>query len=148
MRDLKQRIGFKGWVMSDWGATHSTAIMQGLDQEMPGPGTGMAADLARMVADGDIPESFVDDSVARILTPMYEMGLFDNCEFVAHERGSRPLPCPPYATVTDPSLPPAPTSFTPSPPQPPRALLRLRRPPSPSTTQMSSGPTPPASTTT
>jgi len=36
-RDLKARLGFKGWVMSDWGATHSTSINAGLDQEMPNP---------------------------------------------------------------------------------------------------------------
>ena len=35
-RDLKARLGFQGWVMSDWGACHSASIMQGLDQEMPG----------------------------------------------------------------------------------------------------------------
>ena len=29
-------MGFRGWVMSDWGATHSTAIGAGLDMEMPG----------------------------------------------------------------------------------------------------------------
>ena len=59
------------------GATHSTSIMQGLDQEMPGPGTGMNTDLKQMVLDGDIPVAAVDDSVLRILTPMYEVGLFD-----------------------------------------------------------------------
>ena len=35
--DLKSVLGYEqGWVMSDWGATHSTSIMEGLDQEMPG----------------------------------------------------------------------------------------------------------------
>jgi beta-glucosidase len=34
--DLKNYSGFKGYVMSDWGATHSTSIMEGLDVEMPG----------------------------------------------------------------------------------------------------------------
>ena len=38
-RDLKERLGFEGWVMSDWGATHSTSINAGLDQEMPGAGS-------------------------------------------------------------------------------------------------------------
>merc|ERR1712176_1503242 len=33
--DLKETMGFKGYVMSDWGATHSTSIMEGLDMEMP-----------------------------------------------------------------------------------------------------------------
>ena len=35
-RDLKERLGFRGWVMSDWGATHSMSLAQGLDKEMPG----------------------------------------------------------------------------------------------------------------
>ena len=26
--DLKERLGFEGWVMSDWGATHSMSIHQ------------------------------------------------------------------------------------------------------------------------
>ena len=34
--DYKVRAGFEGWVMSDWGATHSMSINRGLDQEMPG----------------------------------------------------------------------------------------------------------------
>lgn len=34
--DLKGRLGFEGYVMSDWGATHSTSMNEGLDQEMPG----------------------------------------------------------------------------------------------------------------
>ena len=37
---LKERWGFMGLVMSDWGAVHSTVptINAGLDLEMPGPG--------------------------------------------------------------------------------------------------------------
>lgn len=27
-------MGFKGYVMSDWGATHSLSVDKGLDQEM------------------------------------------------------------------------------------------------------------------
>eukprot|EP00697_Spironema_sp_BW2_P005895 gnl/Spiro4/18218_TR9731_c0_g1_i1.p1 gnl/Spiro4/18218_TR9731_c0_g1~~gnl/Spiro4/18218_TR9731_c0_g1_i1.p1 ORF type:complete len:317 (+),score=91.87 gnl/Spiro4/18218_TR9731_c0_g1_i1:43-951(+) len=34
-RDLKARLGFEGFVMSDWGGTHSTSIGAGLDIEMP-----------------------------------------------------------------------------------------------------------------
>jgi beta-glucosidase len=32
--DLRGKLGFKGWVMSDWGATHNISIDSGLDQEM------------------------------------------------------------------------------------------------------------------
>ncbi len=34
--DLKGHLKFNGWVMSDWGATHSVSVDKGLDQEMPG----------------------------------------------------------------------------------------------------------------
>ena len=34
--DLRERLGFKGYVMSDWGATHSVSMAQGLDQEQDG----------------------------------------------------------------------------------------------------------------
>jgi len=75
--DLKERLGFKGWVMSDWGATHSTSISRGLDQEMPGGGH-MGDALLRAVRAGEIPETEVDESVLRILTPMFRLGLFDH----------------------------------------------------------------------
>ena len=32
-KHLRGLLGFKGYVMSDWGATHSVSIPQGLDQE-------------------------------------------------------------------------------------------------------------------
>jgi len=36
---LRDELGFKGFVTSDWGATHAAAfISNGLDMEMPGPG--------------------------------------------------------------------------------------------------------------
>ena len=31
---LRTQMGFKGFVMSDWGATHSISLNKGLDQEM------------------------------------------------------------------------------------------------------------------
>ena len=76
LEDLKTSLGFEGWVMSDWGATHSTSIEAGLDQQMPGQ-SFFGEKLLEKVKGGDIPEATVDDSVMRILTPMYEMGIFD-----------------------------------------------------------------------
>uniref|UniRef100_A0A7S1CC37 Probable beta-glucosidase G n=1 Tax=Bicosoecida sp. CB-2014 TaxID=1486930 RepID=A0A7S1CC37_9STRA len=75
-RDLKQRLNFSGWVMSDWGATHSTSITAGLDQEMPGANF-MGDALLAAVKGGSIPQSAVDDATLRILTPMFQMGVFD-----------------------------------------------------------------------
>ena len=74
--DLKEVLGFKGWVMSDWGATHSTSIGAGLDQEMPGDAF-FGDKLKAAVESGEVPASEVDDSVLRILTPMFAVGLFD-----------------------------------------------------------------------
>ena len=34
-QQLKKELGFNGFVMSDWWATHSLSLMQGLDQEQP-----------------------------------------------------------------------------------------------------------------
>jgi len=78
-RDLKGKLGFQGWVMSDWGATHSTSIAQGLDQEMPGDDY-FGDSLMQMVKNGTVTESMVDDSVLRMLTPMYELGIMDDPE--------------------------------------------------------------------
>ncbi|MBO3083732.1 glycoside hydrolase family 3 C-terminal domain-containing protein [Cellulomonas sp. zg-ZUI188] len=87
-RILKEQLGFEGWVMSDYGATHSTvqAILGGLDQEMPGnttPQTGpgtcfFCGPLLDAVRAGQVPVSRIDDAVLRILRPMFALGLFDN----------------------------------------------------------------------
>ena len=34
-RDLKQRMGFQGFVMSDWDAADETSVTKGLDMCMP-----------------------------------------------------------------------------------------------------------------
>lgn len=87
-RILKAQLDFEGWVMSDYGATHSTvqSILGGLDQEMPGnttPQTGPGAcffcgPLLDAVRAGQVPVSRIDDAVLRILRPMFALGLFDN----------------------------------------------------------------------
>jgi beta-glucosidase len=74
--DLKGHLGFKGFVMSDWWATHSVSINEGLDQEMP-TGSWFAENLAAMVGNGTVSMEKVDDSVTRILVPMFEVGMFD-----------------------------------------------------------------------
>ena len=72
---LKEQWGFRGWVMSDWGATHSTdAISTGLDQEMPG-GTYLGAPLQTAIENGSIPVSTLNASVRRILHEMAAFGL-------------------------------------------------------------------------
>jgi beta-glucosidase len=75
---LKKQLGFGGWVMSDWGATHSTVASAngGLDQEMPGA-TYYGKPLKAAVENGQIKMTTLDDHVRRILVTMFRHGLFD-----------------------------------------------------------------------
>jgi beta-glucosidase len=78
-------MAFKGFVMSDWGATHSTVASAeaGLDMQMPG-GTGFfgadyyGAPLAAAVADGSVSVATINDMVTRILWAMFSVGVFDH----------------------------------------------------------------------
>jgi beta-glucosidase len=80
---LRNRWGFAGWVMTDWGANHSVGSLEaGLDQEMPGrragrPGTPFGDSLRAAVETGEIPEASVDRAAGRILRQMHRMGLLD-----------------------------------------------------------------------
>jgi beta-glucosidase len=75
---LKRAWGFKGWVVSDWGGTHSTgkAVLAGLDQEMPG-GRYFGAALKKAVEGGEVPAARLDDMVHRILRTVFACGLVD-----------------------------------------------------------------------
>jgi beta-glucosidase len=75
---LKNQLGFRGWVMSDWGGTHSTvaSATAGLDQEMPDDHYyGQALETA--VTDGQVSMATLDEHVWRILVTMFRQGLFD-----------------------------------------------------------------------
>ncbi|MEO6829880.1 MAG: glycoside hydrolase family 3 C-terminal domain-containing protein [Acidobacteriaceae bacterium] len=76
---LKHDWGFKGWVMSDWGATHSTvaAALAGLDQEFAA-NRYFSAPLKAAVLDGQVPMSRLDDMVHRILRTMFAAGVIDH----------------------------------------------------------------------
>ena len=79
LRDiLKGEWGFEGFVVSDWGATHSTvdAANNGLDIEMPG-GDFFGDKLLAAVKAGQVNQSIVDDKVRRILRIMMRFGLFE-----------------------------------------------------------------------
>jgi beta-glucosidase len=66
---LKSEWGFDGVVISDWGAVRGTVdtARAGLDLAMPGPDGPWGEELARAVADGDVPEAAVDDKARRLL---------------------------------------------------------------------------------
>jgi beta-glucosidase len=66
---LKGEWEFDGVVVSDWNAARATVptAVAGLDLAMPGPDGPWGEELARAVLDGTVPESDIDDKVARIL---------------------------------------------------------------------------------
>ena len=96
---LKKEFGFKGFVISDWGSTYSTAptVNAGMDLEMPGgppakamltsprtimsgnSGLWLEADkvLAEVKA-GKITEGTIDDNVGRILRVILLSGIMDS----------------------------------------------------------------------
>ncbi|MEU1630576.1 glycoside hydrolase family 3 C-terminal domain-containing protein [Streptomyces sp. NPDC020096] len=75
---MKSQFGFKGFVTSDWDATHSTdaSAYNGLDMQMPGDQYFGSA-LNSAVTSGQVPKSRLDDMVRRILRQMFTFGLFD-----------------------------------------------------------------------
>jgi beta-glucosidase len=100
---LREAWNFDGFVMSDWGALHSTAAAAnaGLDMEMPGAssetnptpidqlfGSHFNSKLTAAVQSGAVSEATLDTMVRNILTAMFRVGLFDH-----------PLPTP--ASVKD-----------------------------------------------
>jgi len=76
---LRRDWGYKGYVMSDWGAVHSTeALLAGLDQqsgEMIDKKRWFSTELKPKLADGTIPAAAVDTAVKRILWAMYANGV-------------------------------------------------------------------------
>ncbi len=82
---LKTDWGYPYFVMSDWGAVHSTvpAAMAGLDQESGeqlDTQNFFGAPLAQAVADGEVPEARLNDMARRILTSIFAHGLADKTD--------------------------------------------------------------------
>ena len=96
-RDLKERMNFSGFVVSDWYATHSLGLNAGLDIEMPGAHCSWllrlltpddfailsqpasctfqtAATIEASIKNGQLSVARVDDAVRRILTAMFAIG--------------------------------------------------------------------------
>jgi beta-glucosidase len=76
---LRKQWHFKGFVLSDWGGTHSTvkASHAGLDNEEP-EDNFYGADFKKAVEDGKISQAELDEHVHRILRAEFAAGLVDN----------------------------------------------------------------------
>jgi len=75
---LKGEWGFDGFVLSDWGATHSTvaSALNGLDLEMPS-GVYFDAELRKAVDAGQVPVATIDEMLVRRFAKMIEFGDFE-----------------------------------------------------------------------
>jgi beta-glucosidase len=76
---LKKEWGFRGMVMSDWGAAHDGVAdaLAGLDLEMPSGRNMNRETLLPAVKSGQVSEAVIDDKVRRILRAGISMGFFD-----------------------------------------------------------------------
>ena len=72
---LKEKWGFDGIVISDWFGSYSdNAAAGGLDLEMPGTARWMGDNVLKMVQDGALDVSIVDDKVRRLLRTLERVG--------------------------------------------------------------------------
>ncbi len=93
---LKKDWNFDGVVVSDWGGTHDTkeAALNGLEVEMGSYTDGLSSDASlgydsyylgtaylKMIKDGQIPESVVNDKAARILRLIFRTSMNRNKPF-------------------------------------------------------------------
>ena len=87
---LKDELGFKGFIVSDWEAIHlldegfdfndqvQLSINAGIDMLMePNEWLNAIEAIVSNVEDGKIPMSRIDDAVSRILTVKFDSGLFE-----------------------------------------------------------------------
>ena len=89
---LRDQWGYPGFVMSDYGALHSTqGAVQGTDQEQPFS-TYYGTALQTAIQDGTIPVSVLNTMVQRVFTQMFRFNLF-----------SQPRTGSPTDTVTTPA---------------------------------------------
>ena len=97
-RILERQLGFRGFVMSDWGAVHATSYANaGLDMEMAVSDNGkyFGDALKQAVRSGAVPRSRLDDMVRRITREMFQVGIFE------HPPAAQPAAFASVATTPD-----------------------------------------------
>jgi beta-glucosidase len=101
---LEGQFGFNGFVMSDWGANHSTVASAdaGMDMEMPGGVSGSVdggtdyygSALQTAVADGQVSIATLNGMVYRIIDAMFRVGLFDHVPAEGAQAAATPATTP------------------------------------------------------
>ena len=92
---LKKDWGFDGFVVSDWGATHSTvaSALAGLDVEMP-TGVYWGDALRKAVEAGQVPMATINDKLVRRFAKMMEFGMW------GPEGADKPIPAFEHGVVS------------------------------------------------
>ena len=88
---LKNKWGFKGFVVSDWGSMseminhgyakdkkHVAELSANAGSDMDMESYVYVSELANLVKEGKVSEAYIDDAAKRILKVKYELGLFDD----------------------------------------------------------------------
>ena len=77
---LKRQLGFDGFVLTDFGAAHSTvqSLNNGLDMETGNRQFYMPETILAAIQSGQVTEATIDEHVHRILRTMFEHGLFED----------------------------------------------------------------------
>jgi len=98
---LKQDWGYKNYVMSDWGAAHSSAkaINAGLDQESAGDAfdtqSFFKGPLKDALAKGEVSQARLDDMARRVLRGLFASGVVEKpvkiapIDYAAHAKVTR-----------------------------------------------------------
>lgn len=86
---LKEKLGFKGFVMSDWWGVHDleNSMPAGLDMNMPGGkawgpdyinNSFWGANIPAAISSGKVKQSRLDDAALRIIRTLYKFGQMDS----------------------------------------------------------------------
>jgi beta-glucosidase len=77
---VKRQLGFDGFVLTDFGAAHSTvqSLNNGLDMETGNRQFYTPETILAAVQSGQVTEATLDEHVHRILRTMFEHGLFED----------------------------------------------------------------------
>jgi beta-glucosidase len=76
---LKGELGFQGYVMSDWGGTHSGSLAVNAGEDMDMPGTDQLSpvywhqNLVEAVKNGSVSTGRLDDMCRRVMTPYFHL---------------------------------------------------------------------------